>query len=131
MKLKLEENAAYLSVLGTYMPCTGTSLEEYRNCIADIEQQIAILSQDSAVIIAGDLNTHIGSLGSLRSDSPPNDRCILWKEILDAHTMYVASLGALAQGPVATYQSGERKTTLDYIIATQDCADPITSCQTQ
>ena len=50
--------------------------------------------------------------------------------ILDKHSLFVASLGALSSGPIHTYSSGDHSTTLDYVIGNAALANVLQSCET-
>ena len=78
----------------------------------------------------GDLNCHLGHLGGSRSTEEPNHRGVLWKELLDRHSVFVASLGALSMGPIHTYSSGDHSTTPDYVIGNVALAEMLQSCET-
>ena len=86
-------------------------------------------SSDPAVLV-GDLNCHLGHLGGSRSDEDPNQRGVLWKDMLDRHSLFTASLGALSSGPIHTYSSGGHSTTLDYVIGNAALAELLQSCKT-
>ena len=81
------------------------------------------------MVVMGDLNCHLGHLGGSRSTEEPNHRGILWKELLDRHSLFVASLGALSTGPIHTYSSGDHSTTLDYVIGNVALAEMLQSCE--
>ena len=50
--------------------------------------------------------------------------------MLDRHSLFVASLGALSTGPIHTYSSGDHSTTLDYVIGNVALAEMLQSCET-
>ena len=81
------------------------------------------------MVVMGDLNCHLGHLGGSRSTEEPNHRGILWKELLDRHSLFVASVGALSTGPIHTYSSGDHSTTLDYVIGIVALAEMLQSCE--
>ena len=66
--------------------------------------------------IAGDFNAHLGSLAGLRGHGSPNERGLVLKEFIDRNNLFVASHSQLSTGPPYTYHSGERFSTIDYII---------------
>jgi len=56
---------------------------------------------------------------------------ILWNDLLDTTSMYVPSLCDTAIGPTHTYSSGDHHTTIDYFLATNDCASLLSECKTR
>ena len=90
--------------------------EVYDAHLATINQAITQITPSSPLLIVGDVNCHLGSLGGHRSSADPNQRGLQWKELINSHSLYVPSLSNLASGPVHTFFSRTTTTTVDYII---------------
>ena len=119
-----------ISVIGVYMPSSDVSHEVYVSYLNDIDSLLSSLPTDNPVLVIGDLNCHLGHLGGNRSRDEPNSRGVLWKELLDKHSMFVASLSVLSSGPLHTYTSGGHSSTLDYVLGNAASADLFLSCVT-
>ena len=110
------------------MPSSDQSREPYVNCVNEVDSLLSFAANDP--IVMGDLNCHLGHLGGSRSTEDPNHRGVLWKELLNRHSLFVASLGALSTCPIHTYSSGDHSTTLDYVIGNVALAEMLQSCET-
>lgn len=55
---------------------------------------------------------------------------VLWKNVIDCHSLFVVSMGALASGPVHAYRSGQSSTSVDYIIGYTASTFFLLSCLT-
>ena len=83
------------------------------------------------VIILGDFNAHLGSLGGPRGRGPANAHGVLLEEFMGRCSLSATSLCSWATGPVYTYVSGEVNTTVDYILADLEATSHlISSCHT-
>ena len=98
------------------MPSSDQSLEAYTECLDTVKAFVSEVTPKtpSLCTVVGELNCHLGCLGGVRSDDEPNDRCVLWKSMIDCHPLFVVSLGEFARGTIHTYHSGQSSTTLDY-----------------
>lgn len=123
-------NSTILSIFGVYMPSADQTQETYRSYLDVLSSSLSELPPDSPLLIAGDLNCHLGHLGGPRSTDTPNSRGHLWKELIDRHSFFVPSLCDLASGPVYTYQSGSFTTTVDYVVGNHPISSILTSCDT-
>ena len=120
-----------LTILGVYMPSSDQPQDKYNEHLTTIDQVISTTPTSSPLLITGDLNCHLGQVGGSRSSAEPNDRGMLWKKLIDRHTLYVPSLSQLATGPVYTYSSGPNFTTLDYIIENVASSSAMVSCRVE
>ena len=105
------------------------SREAYVDCLNEVDSLLSRLPSNDPIVVMGDLNCHLSRLGGSRSTEEPNHRGILWKELLDRHSLFVASLDALSTGPIHTYSSGDHSTTLDYVIGIVALAEMLQSCE--
>ena len=86
-------------------------------------------SKNTAMVIAGDFNAHLGTLAGPRGSGPPNQRGFALKDFIDRNELFVASHCSLSHGPSYTYHSGRYFSTIDYIIVNGPCSSLLTSCQ--
>ena len=82
------------------------------------------------MVIVGDFNAHLGSLGGVRGQGNPNQQGILLHQFLVRCKLYAVSLSALSEGPQYTYWRSATQTTADYIIARLDTSNHIQHCFT-
>ena len=122
--------SSLLTIIGIYMPSSDYPQDEYISCLEAVDTIISRLSPDDPLLVVGDLNCHLGPMGGHRSSDSTNSRGILWKELIDNHSLYVPSQSDIATGPTYTYSSGGSFTTLDYIIGNAVLASYLTSCRT-
>ena len=102
------------------MPSSDQPQEIYNSYVEAVDQVICQVSSSSPLIMAGDLNCHLGHLGGPKSSHCFNSRGLQWKELIDRHSLYVTSFSNIATGPIHTYYSNRIVTTLDYMIDTSD-----------
>ena len=121
--LSLSNNLA-LHVIGTYMPSSDQSREAYVNCLNEVDLLLSQLPSNDPIVVMGDLNCHLGHFLVA-----PIHRGVLWKELLDRHSLFVASLGALSTGQIHTHSSGDHSTTPDYVIGNVALAEMLQSCE--
>ena len=110
-------NDKTIFIIGVYLPTSSAPLNSYETCLCILEDIILQLQDRGTIIIAGDFNAHIGSLGGPRSFSMTNSRNrLLWDSLKNLDFLSVNSQ-SLARGPVETCyaQEGKIRTTTDYI----------------
>ena len=121
---------AELTILGVYLPCADSGLHVYCEHLVELERVISASQESGPVLIVGDFNAHLASLGGVRGHGSPNQQGFLLKQLLDHCELYVVSLSALSEGPSFTFWNSDSETTVDYIIASYDASCYITSCLT-
>ena len=99
----------------------------YRDHLQELESDSALLGP---VIILGDFNAHLGSLGGVRGTGNPNLQGILLSNIMDRHNLCAVSQCDSATGSLHTYVSGNSMTTVDNITASLDATSMISPCKT-
>ena len=117
-----------LTIIGAYMPCSNYPLEEYKEYLSKLEQVILSTPHNGHIIVAGDLNAHLGILAGSHNPHPPNGRGLLLKELIDSTFLYSVSDSSVASGPNYTFSSDTHFTTIDYILASQSLASLIEHC---
>ena len=86
----------------------------------ELERLISDQQQQGPVIVVGDFNAHLGTLGGHRGVGDPNQQGMLLQQLITRCNFYAVSLSSLAIGPQYTFQSGICQTTVDYILASHD-----------
>ena len=120
-----------LTVLGVYLPCASQKFESYREHLMELERIVSECQQVGQVLIAGDFNAHLGTLGGPRGEGEPNLHGLLVKELVDRCSLYVISQSERSEGPSYTFWSSNHQTTVDYnIIGDADIASDVTRCFT-
>ena len=72
-----------VSVIGVYMPCSDQGLECYRDHLIQLERVISESSLLSPVVVLGDFNAHLGSLGGKKGQGDPNVQGVLVSEVME------------------------------------------------
>lgn len=123
-------NSQSLSIIGVYLPSTDHPTPEYTEYLLELETIVTALQSEGPVIVAGDFNAHIGTLGCGRGRDPPNHTGRLLLDVICRCDLFVASLLEDAAGADYTYAEGSHRTTVDYCITDSCLAHSITSCTT-
>ena len=76
----------------------------------------------SPVLVLGDFNAHLGTLGGPRGSGAANAQGLKLKDFIDRQELCVLSLSSHATGPTYTYHSGPHFTTVDPILCNQAAA---------
>ena len=64
-------DSSLVSVIGVYMPCSDQGLECCRDRFIELERDISESSLLGPVVILGDFNAHLGSLGRVKGLGDP------------------------------------------------------------
>ena len=123
------DNRLTVLIIGVYLPCSDQGMDYYREPLQELERNISDFVLLGPVIILGDFNAHLGSLGGVRGSGNPNLQGDLLSDIMDRHKLCTVSQCEWATGPLHTYVSGNIMTTVDYIIASL-AISMILSCKT-
>ena len=121
---------AGLSVFGVYLPCADVGIESYCEHLVELENLISDSQHHVPVVIVGDFNAHLGSLGGVRGHGSPNQQGVLLHQLLVRCNLYAVSLSPLSEGPEYTFWNSTTRTTVDYVIASHDASDYIQGCFT-
>ena len=82
-----------------------------------------------AVIVLGDFNAHLGRLGGARGCGETNAQGVLVGDLMARCHLNAISLGSVATGPCHTYESGSKRTTVDYIFADEEATSMLLRCR--
>ena len=102
-----------LSIIGVYLPADGP-LSVYKEYLQELENIVCALQTAGPVLITGDFNAHIGMINNSRAHCQSNHQGKLLMEMIDRTGHYAVSLSDLTTGPIHTYCSGGRNTTVDF-----------------
>ena len=113
-----------LIIINIYCPSSDSSIDYYTQCLHDLEKTVCTHNgTNCAIIIAGDLNAHLGTLAGHRGSGVFNQRGLLLKELIDRNSLFVSSHSQWSTGPSYTFHSGDHFTTVDYIITNRIAAE--------
>ena len=122
-------DSSLVSVIGVYMPCSDQGLECYRDHLIELERVISESSLLGPVIILGDFNAHLGSLGGKKGQDDPNVQGVLVSEVMEQCNLSAVSVASLSSDPSFTYMSGDVRTTVDYILADVEATSLMSGCR--
>ena len=118
------------TVIGVYLPCSDTGMECYSEHLIELESVISEHQHYSPVIIMGDFNAHLGTIGGVRGIDEPNQQGLLLHQLITRCNLYAVSLPSLSQGPQYTFHNSVLQTTVDYILVSHDTTGYIQQCLT-
>ena len=116
------------------MPSANHTSDEYSSCLNVVEHLISQLTAVGPLIVAGDINAHIGSADGGQA---PNNRGGMWNSLIDEYSLFtmLQLIGCQYSGPSCTYASGGGGgggggdfTMNDYILMNQDGSRGISTC---
>ena len=116
IRLAHQSSGSTLTAIGVYHPCQDLGIDLYRSCLTELEQLVCESMQLGPIAVMGDFNAHLGNLGGPKGEGSPNQQGLLLQEQIIKNDLFVASLSELAHGPHHTFQSGDVRTIIDYII---------------
>ena len=109
-------------VLCAYLPICDHPIEEFTDCLNKFVSVISALEADGPILILGDFNAHLSIPRNSRGD-------LLYEGIRDCN-LFIASSSCIANGPGYTFFSGDRKSTVDYILLNTFLSASIVECYT-
>ena len=119
-----------LTVFGVYLPCLETGMEHYSEHLIELEQVISEQQHHGPIIIMGDFNAHLGTLGGVRGTGQPNQQGLLLQQLIIHCNLCVLSLTSLSQGPQYTFHNNVLQTPVDYILVCHNTTEHIMKCFT-
>ena len=123
-------NTQSLSIFGVYLPSTDHPVSEYIEYLTELESTISALQASGPVMIAGDFNAHLGTLGCQRNDDVPNSRGHLLFDVICRCDLFAVSQSALANGACYTFANSTHHTTVDYCLVDCNYVYLVQSCST-
>ena len=123
-----KDNETWLSIIGVYLPCADLGLDYYRDTLIELEKVVSDSANLGPVVIAGDFNAHLGRMWGPRTPDTANSQGVLLGEMLNRCDLYAASLSSTVCGPEHTFHSGDRFTTIDYILTDVEASSCIDHC---
>ena len=119
-----------ITIIAVYLPCSDVGMECYSEHLIELEQVVSEHQPHGPVIIMGDFNAHLGTLGGERGVGQPNQQGILLHQLITRCNLYAVSQTSLSQGPLYTFQNDVSQTTVDYVIASHNATEYIRHCYT-
>ena len=119
-----------ITIIAMYLPCSDMGMECYSEHLIELEWVVSEHQPHGPVIIMGDFNAHLGTLGGERGTGQPNQQGILLHQLIARCNLYAVSLSSLSQGPAYTFQNSVSQTTVDYVLANHDATEYIRHCYT-
>ena len=90
-------------IFNVYISSSDTEISKFTKCIHDLEEEInRVGSKNTAMVIAGNFNAHLGTLAGPRGSGPPSQIGFLLKDFIDRNKLFVASYCSLSHGPSYT-----------------------------
>ena len=94
----------------------------------NLESTISACQSLGLVIIMGDFNAHLGTLGCFRNNDSINGPGRVLFDMICRCNLFVASEAVWASGPSHTFANKNHQTTVDYCIVGSTLADSIDFC---
>ena len=124
IRLTHQSSRSTLTVIGVYLPCQDLGMDLFCSCLTELEQLVCESKQLGPTVVLGDFNAHLGNLGGPKGSGNTNVQGLLLHQHIVSSDLFVASLSEIAYGPSHTFQSGDTKTTIDYIMLDVCAASP-------
>ena len=105
-------------------------MECYSEHLIELEWVVSEHQPHGPVIVMGDFNAHLGTLGGERGMGQPNQQGILLHQLITRCSLYAVSQASLSQGPLYTFQNSVSQTTVDYVLTSHNVTEYIRHCYT-
>ena len=109
-----KEDDTWMSIIGAYLPCADLGMDYFRDTLAELEKVIS----DST------------NLWGPRGSTTANTQGVLLGELLGRCKLHATSLSNSASGPEYSFHSGDRFTTIDYILTDVEASSCTEQCWT-
>ena len=116
-----------LTILGVYMPSADKSQEINSSYLETVEHAVSQFTDDGPLLVMGDFNAHLGNQQQVTQQACDH-RGRQWLSFIDAHSLHNILLSSLTTGPAFTYSSGDRTSTIDYVLGNDDALRGLSSC---
>ena len=111
-----------LTIVAVYMPSSNYSIDEYTTYFQDLQSVIGTFERNGPIVLCGDLNVDISN----PTHSPQRNQ--LLDNLVDCHSLFIASQSSTVSGPSYTYFSDTCQSVLDYIITSSSLAGCTNNC---
>ena len=123
-------SSTLLSIVAVYLPSSDHPMSEFTEYLVQLESLISSLQASGPVMVVGDFNAHLGSLGCHRNSDNTNRAGHMLFDVICRCSLFVASQSAFADGECYTFENGSHKTTVDYCLVDSGYAHLLKSCST-
>ena len=82
LSIRSSDQETVFSVIGVYLPCADLGIEYYCEHLMELERLISDQQQQGPVIVMGDFNAHLGTLGGCRGVGDPNQQGMLLQQLI-------------------------------------------------
>ena len=123
-------SSTLLSIVAVYLPSSDHPMSEFAEYLVQLESLISSLQASGPVMVVGDFNAHLGSLGCHRNSDNTNRAGHMLFDVICRCGLFVASQSAFADGECYTFENGSHKTTVDYCLVDSGYAYLLKSCST-
>ena len=123
-----KDGETWISIIGVYLPCADLGMDYYRDTVVDLEKIISDSTILGPVVVAGDFNAHLWQLWGPHTSSTTNCQGLLLGEQLNRCELHATSLSSTASGLDYTFHSGDRFTTVDYILTDVEASSCVDQC---
>ena len=114
IQLQNTASASVFTVLGAYMPSTDHSIEEYQIYLQDLEDIIISQMKLGPVLVAGDMNAHLGEGGSCAE----NNQGKSLSHLMDRCSLFSVTTSNITNGPNYTFFRENCHSLIDLILLT-------------
>ena len=99
MLCQSQESTTYSTlVIGIYLPTADAPIDVFRSCLHTLEDLIT--NHCGPVILAGDFNCHVGTVGGPRGSRNSNLQGELLLEMVQNNDLFITSLSNMSSGPL-------------------------------
>ena len=126
------ETTDCIYLIGVYLPSSGSNISCFREYLENLEDIVNEFIYSGTVVVAGDLNAHIGDYSGPRClNSVVNDRGKDVVKIMERLDLVAVNALELCTGPVETFYSGGGliASTVDYIMVEKQSLNQVLSCK--
>ena len=113
--------------VSVYLPAQG-SCDSLDNSLDDITEVIESREEGAHIVVLGDFNGDVGSLGGPRGTRNPTLRGTKVMRFFDRHGLSPLNMQKFAGGPVDTYEGIVNGSTLDYIAVSPGLIKAVSQC---
>ena len=120
-------NGLIFYIFSVYMPAQGCD-DELSSCLDELSEILLSMGDNCFYIVAGDFNGDIGNIMGGRNARPATRQGRIVANFFLKHDLIASNSLLVATGPIATFESHNAKTTLDYVAVSSTLVDAISRC---